>query len=200
MYGLLLRSIQGYVAATFGAAVWLRILRAAGQPQDGFEPLLDYHADVLDQVLLAASAELHRPGETILEDVGTFIIADAGHRSIRRLLRFVGASYADFLLSLEELPDRARLALADLELPALAVEELGGGHYRVTCASGAPALFHVAIGILRAMADDYGTLALLEIERRPSETVAVFSVQVLEAAHGVGRRFDLAAEVPADGW
>lgn len=200
MHGLLLRSIQSYLRATFGADVWSRVLRLAEEPAEGFEPLLPYDAAVLDRVVAACAAELGRPAEVILEDLGTFLIADPEHSALRRLLRFGGATFVEFLHSLEELPDRGRLALPGLELPRIALEEGPAGLYRLTCETSCAALFPVAQGALRAMADDYGSLALLEIERRPSATVAVFSVQVLEAAHGAGRRFDLAAEVPADGW
>lgn len=111
MHGLLLRSIQAYLRATFGAAVWGRVLRNAGQSAEGFEPMLPYDGEVLERVLAVSAAELDRSVETVLEDVGTFLVASPGHQALRRLLRFGGASFAEFLQSLEELPDRARLAL-----------------------------------------------------------------------------------------
>nr|MCU0882643.1 heme NO-binding domain-containing protein [Hyphomonadaceae bacterium] len=83
MYGLLLRSIQSYVRATHGAVLWSRVLRLAGQPADGFEPMLPYAPDVLDQVVAACAAELGRPADVILEDVGTFLVTAAGHHPLR---------------------------------------------------------------------------------------------------------------------
>lgn len=192
MFGLLLRSIQAYLRGTFGPAVWARVLRAAGQPPEGFEPMLPYDARAVGRVLAAAAQELHRPAEAILEDVGTFLVADPGHRALRRLLRFGGAGFADFLHSLEELPDRARLALPGLRLPQVTLAEIGPGRVRLAVTGALPALLPVALGALRAMADDYGALVLIELEQEPG--AAVLTVQLLEAAHGEGQRFALVAD------
>ena len=192
MFGLLLRTIQAYLRGTFGPAVWARVLRAAGQPPEGFEPMLPYDARAVGRVLAAAAQELHRPAEAILEDVGTFLVADPGHRALRRLLRFGGAGFADFLHSLEELPDRARLALPGLRLPQVTLAEIGPGRVRLAVTGALPALLPVALGALRAMADDYGALVLIELEQEPG--AAVLTVQLLEAAHGEGQRFALVAD------
>lgn len=192
MFGLLLRSIQAYLRGTFGPVVWARVLRAAGQPPEGFEPMLPYDARAVGRVLAAAAQELHRPAEAILEDVGTFLVADPGHRALRRLLRFGGAGFADFLHSLEELPDRARLALPGLRLPQVTLAEIGPGRVRLAVTGALPALLPVALGALRAMADDYGALVLIELEQEPG--AAVLTVQLLEAAHGEGQRFALVAD------
>ncbi|MFZ1469184.1 MAG: heme NO-binding domain-containing protein [Paracoccaceae bacterium] len=193
MYGLLLRSIQAYLRATFGAVVWARVLRLSGQPVDGFEPMLPYDAQVLDSVLAAAAAELNRPVEAILEDVGTFLVANPDHQSLRRLLRFGGATFAEFLQSLEELPDRARLALPDLELPQITLHETGPGFFRLTFGSSFAAFYPVALGALRATADDYGALVLIDTEPSCNEGLsgAVLSVNLLEPEHGLGQRFEL---------
>lgn len=192
MFGLLLRSIQAYLRGTFGPAVWARVLRAAGQPPEGFEPMLPYDARAVGRVLAAAAQELHRPAEAILEDVGTFLVADPGHRALRRLLRFGGAGFADFLHSLEELPDRARLALPGLRLPQVTLTEIGPGRVRLVVTGALPALLPVGLGALRAMADDYGALVVIELGR--DSGAATLTVQLLEAAHGGGQRFALAAD------
>jgi hypothetical protein len=194
MYGLLLRSVQAYTRATHGAAVWARVLRVADHPVDGFEPMLTYSPDVLDRVIDACVAELGRPADVILEDVGTFLVADPGHRPLRRLLRFGGASFVEFLHSLEELPDRARLALRGVEFPRIDVQAAGPSRFRIWYDCSIPALFPVALGTVRAMADDYGALVLIEADRAACSQCAggVMEVQVLEAAHGTVSRFDLA--------
>lgn len=193
MYGLLLRSIQAYLRATHGAAVWGRVLRRVDQPSDGFEPMLPYDPVVLDQVIAACVQELGRPSDVILEDVGTFLVTDPAHRAMRRLLRFGGATFEDFLLSLEEMPDRARLALQGVEFPRITVSEEGAGHYRLRYDCSIPALFPVALGTVRAMADDYGALVVIEAERTDCFHCAqgMMDVLVLETEHGLGRHFDL---------
>lgn len=197
MFGLLLRSIQAYLRGTFGPAVWARVLRAAGQPPEGFEPMLPYDARAVKRILAAAVQELNRPADAILEDVGTFLVADPGHRALRRLLRFGGAGFMDFLHSLEELPDRARLALPGLHLPQITLMQAAPGQVRLAVTGALPALLPVGLGALRAMADDYGALVLIDLER--GRDGATLTVQLLEPAHGEGQRFALAQEGAADG-
>ena len=42
MQGLMLRSMQAYLRATFGAEVWAAVVCEATLPVDGFEPMLRY--------------------------------------------------------------------------------------------------------------------------------------------------------------
>lgn len=62
-------------------------------------------------------------------------------------------------------------------------------------------MFPVALGALRAMADDYGALVLIDPDLSCATGMpgAALSVQLLEAAHGTGRRFDLAMVGARDG-
>jgi hypothetical protein len=192
MYGLLLRSIQTYLRATFGSAVWARVLRAAAMPSEGFEPMLPYDQATLDSVVSACSDELGRSPDVILEDVGTFLVAHPGNTALRRLLHFGGANYEEFLYSLEELPDRGRLALPGLDLPQVALSNLGVGKFRLSFSGGFPSLFPVIVGVLRAMADDYGALVLIDTEREAAlESEFVLSVNLLSEAHGAGHQFEL---------
>lgn len=202
MHGLLLRAIQAYIRATFGVAVWGRILQRAGQPPDGFEPMLPYGTAVLDGIIRSCSAELDRPEEVILEDLGTFLVADDSQGALRRLLRFGGSSFEEFLFSLEELPDRSRLALPYLDLPEVELEEVAPGLFRLSFSSSLPAFFPIAVGALRAMADDYGALVLIDPDMNGDGHKAGgnLTVQVLATTHGEGRSFELVAEGARNGW
>ena len=111
----------------------------------------------------------------------------------RRLLRFGGVTFADFLHSLEDLPERGRLALPDLELPLLEVSDLENGDYLLRCAPMVQGVGHVMVGLLRAMADDYGALVLLEHGGGMAGDEVV-RVQILDQRHTAGRRFSLALE------
>lgn len=200
MYGLLLRSIQTYIRATFGLVVWGRVLRAAGQPPEGFEPMLPYDQQVLDEVVAACATELNRSADVILEDVGTFLVANPDHNALRRLLRFGGANYEDFLYSLEELPDRGRLAFPGLDLPLVDLTNTGQGAFSLSFAGGFPSLYPVLVGALRAMADDYGALVLIDEDRQNAMVGnRVLTVQLLAEAHGAGRHFELALAEVGDG-
>lgn len=190
MYGMFLRALQGYVACTFGDSEWSRVLTRAGIRAKGFEPLVAYDAELFRRVLTTTGKVLARPAEAVLEDLGTFIVANPRQPAPRRLLRFGGATFAEFLLSLEELPDRARLALPDLDFPRLSLTERGGGRFRLTCWTELPELAHVLVGVLRAMADDYGALVVIE-PGPPAKGRAVLVICLLEARFAEGRRFAL---------
>lgn len=192
MYGLFLRALQNYVGFTFGAEPLARVLSAAGAPVEGFEPLLRYDKATLRGFIGTVAARLGRPAEAVLEDLGTFVITEAGFSPARRLLRFGGATFGDFLFSLEELPDRVRLALAHEEFPPLRLTDLGEGQFRLLCETDCPEIGHVLLGILRAMADDYGALVVIEAAP-PRPDAAILTIRLLDARFAEGRRFDLAA-------
>jgi Haem-NO-binding len=187
MDALLLRLLQGYVRDIFGLSVWQAVCRRSQVKTETFEPMLRYDPGTADRVVLSAAKVLGRPVETIWEDMGTHLVMNPRHEGARRLLRFGGASFSDFLLSLEEMPGRARLALPDLRLPEIAVTERDPDRFEIVCPSSTRGFPRVMVGILTAMADDYGTLCLIE----PDED-ATITVRILDSTHSEGRRFDLA--------
>ena len=191
MHGLINRSIQCFLRDTYGHGLWLAVARRAGVGPEGFEAMLTYDNAVTEAVLAAVAAELARPRETVLEDLGTYLVSHPNVEGLRRLLRFGGAGFVDFLHSLEDLPDRTRLALPDLDMPGLDLEDQGKGRFRLLCRGMIPGVGHVAVGLLRAMADDYGALVLLEHDG-DAAGAEVISIELLDGAYAAGRRFDLA--------
>jgi Haem-NO-binding len=187
MDALLLRSLQGYVRDTFGLSVWQAICRRAGVTVETFEPMLRYDPGMADRVAEHAADVLGRPVETIWEDMGTYLVTNPGHEGVRRLLRFGGVGFADFLHSLEEMPGRARLAMPDLDLPEVALEETGPDRFEIRCPSRLRGMVRVLVGMLTAMADDYGALCLIE----PGGDGRI-DVRILDRSHAAARRFDLA--------
>lgn len=187
MDALLLRSLQGYVRDTFGPAIWQAVCRRSSLAVETFEPMLRYDAGMADRVAEHAADVLGRPVETIWEDMGTYLVTNPGQEGVRRLLRFGGTSYADFLHSLEEMPGRARLALPDLDLPVITLREIGADQFEIWCKSQLRGILRVLVGMLTAMADDYGTLCLITPDGGDRITV-----RILDSFHGSGRRFDLA--------
>nr|WP_240335450.1 heme NO-binding domain-containing protein [Pseudotabrizicola algicola] len=193
--GLINRALEDFLKRRHGAALWQRVVQRARLPFDSFEPLLSYDPGLTDAVLNAACAELGRARESILEDLGTALVSQRERDGLRRLLRFGGVSFRDFLHSLEELPDRARLALPDLHLPALYLEDRGGGQFAILAVPPFAGAGFILIGLLRAMADDYGALVLLDMAAS-RQGRDVISVLLLDEAHSQGRRFDLAVGAP----
>lgn len=188
MHGLVNRSVQCFLRDTYGAALWGSVAAEVGLDPQGFEALMYYDDALTDAVIGAAARTLGKPREALLEDVGIYLVS---LEPLRRLLRFGGASYEDFLQSLDELPDRVRLAVPDLDLPDLTLRALGPWRYTLEARAPRPGFGAVFAGILRAMADDYGSLALIEAGAAggPVETVGI---ELLDAFFAAGREFDLA--------
>jgi len=190
MLGLINRSFQFFVIDTWGVEAWETVASAIGLPFAGFEAMLSYDDSALDRVIDASSALLHRSRFSLMEDLGTYLVAHERQATVRRLLRFSGANFTDFLSSIEELPDRGRLVLPDLDLPGLALSDLGGGAFRLRCLSPISGAGHVIMGLLRAMADDYGALVLLEHLGVEGEE-EVISIQIADLELYAARPFSL---------
>jgi hypothetical protein len=162
-------------------------------PPDGFEPLLRYEDAVTLRLVDAAASRLGRPRESLLEDLGTYLVSHPNREGLRRLLRFGGVSFLDFLQSIDDLPGRGRLAVPDLDLPQLELQEEGGGRFLLACRGPHPAFATVMIGMLRAMADDYGALVLLEPAGKGADGAELIAIDLLDQSFAEGRSFDLAA-------
>lgn len=190
MHGLINKAIQSFVCATYGRQCWLHATQAAGLDFDEFEAMLLYDADVSARVLDVLCADLSRPRPEFLEDLGTYLVSHPNMEGLRRLLRFGGVNYVEFLHSLDDLSDRAKLAVSDLNLPALELHEHSGTEYQLHCSPGLPGYSSVMTGILRAMADDYGALVILD-HGGDGDGAEVISITLVESAFSEGRHFDL---------
>lgn len=190
MHGLMMKAIQGFASDTYGPAFWASTLRRADVDQTDFEPMLSYDDAVGEAILDALSAQLNRPRSAVLEDIGTYLVSDPHVDRLRRLLRFTGVDYVDFLHALEDLPGRARLALPDLLLPRM---QLTGGQdapYVLTIGAEPEGFGHVMTGVLRAMADEYGALVMLNHQGLGPEGERI-CITLVEASFAKGRHFDL---------
>lgn len=194
MHGLINRAMERFLRETYGAGAWQQIALQADLPFDRFEPLLRYDPALTTAVVTAAAAVLRRPTDALMEDMGTYLVSHGSGERLRRLLRFGGVGFRDFLHSLEELPARARLALPDLALPEMRLVELGGAEFTLSMAAPFPGAGFVLMGLLRAMADDYGSLVFLDIAGQGplGDTI---HIQLLDEDFAEGRRFDLAAGI-----
>lgn len=194
MHGLINRSIQCFLRDTYGSDVWTEIAADAGLGFDNFEALLVYEDAVTEQVLRSAAERLDKPVALLMEDLGTYLISNVGSGGLRRLLRFGGVSFVDFLHSLDDLQDRVRLAVPEIVLPALEVRHHTMKSFTVVCSFDRPGFGHVIVGILRAMADDYGALVLLK-HLGGNSGIEVIEVEVLDIGFARGRSFALGASV-----
>lgn len=200
MHGLILKTLQVFVQDTYGPDSWADIADQAALDAPEFEAMLNYPKEIFSDVLQAGEKVLNKPWEAILEDVGTYLVSHPNSEGLRRLLRFGGVDFTEFLHSLDDLPDRARLAVADLKLPDLELRDLTSVQFSLKVEGDLPGFCFVIMGVLRAMADDYGALVLLDHAGGPSERLQLVDVTVVETAYAEGREFELGAvHVPSEG-
>ncbi len=194
MHGLALRAVQLFVTECYGADSWARVIDHAKFEFDEFEAMLVYPHDYAETVLSSAAHVLSRSRCEILEDIGTYLASQNSTERLRRLLRFGGVSFVDFLHSLDEMPDRARLAVPDLDMPTIELREHTSLTFSLTCQGNIPGFGRVLVGLLRTMADDYGALATVEY-RGQGQGFETLQVTLLENTYSEGRHFDLGAHV-----
>ena len=122
--------------------------------------------------------------------MGTYLVSHPNVQALRRLLRFGGVGFTDFLQSLEDLRGRGRLALPDLELPVLDLAEHAPDRYTLRVCAPVDGAGHVMLGLLRAMADDYGALVTLDYLGSGAEGEEI-AIHLLDMRFSSGRPFDL---------
>lgn len=192
MHGLINRSIECFVRDTYGPQTWANVMMRANLGFSSFEAMLSYEDSDTFTVLDQTAQELRRTGNDVLEDLGTYLVSHPNVEALRRLLRFGGVSFVEFLHSLDELPDRARLAVDDLNLPQMELREFGANNFTLTCRSDQEGFGHVMMGVLRTLADDYGALVFLE-HKGGKPGVETIDITLIETAFAQGRSFDLGA-------
>lgn len=192
MHGLVIKALESFFRATYGDQRWRKVMEQSGLDFFEFEGLLTYEEEPCLRVLELVGIELGQSQGEVLEDVGNFLVSHPQCERLRRLLRFGGETYVEFLHSMDDLRDRARLAVEDLNLPAMELREHTAGLYSLTCLPGIAGFGSVMLGVLRAMADDYGALVMLD-HRGRRDGCEVISIALIESAYSEGRSFDLGA-------
>ena len=97
MHGLINRAIQCFLRDTYGDAIWAQVAQSARLDFDSFEAMLTYPPEITEAVVQAAVSVLRRPRDTLLEDMGTYLVSHPNLEALRRLLRFGGVSFVEFL-------------------------------------------------------------------------------------------------------
>jgi hypothetical protein len=194
MYGLVNRALQRFICSSYGDAAWAEIAQASGLRHEAFEPLLLYPDDLTGTIVAAAAERLRQAPDELLEDLGTFLVSHPSYEAARRLLRFGGSDFVELLQSLDDLPDRARLALPGLDFPRISVDMPRPGRIVLVCGQGLPGFSRVLTGLLRGLADDYGTLAMIDHAGAGCDEARI-TVDIHNTSFARARRFDLAIPV-----
>lgn len=195
MHGLVGKLIQCFVEDTYGAKLWDVVARESSLGFRDFEAMLIYDDDLTYRTLSETAEVLGKTQDAVLEDIGSYLVIHQNMQTVRRLLRFGGLTFEEFLQSLDDLPDRVRLAMPDLEMPQLILREYTAHQHSLTCIWRRPGFGNLLIGMLRAMADDYGALVLMDMVRdtRGDQCCEVLTIELLEVDFAKGRSFSLAA-------
>lgn len=191
MHGMINRALQGFVIETYGRDVWDEVRSVADLRFEEFEAMLRYDDALTLSCFNAVTQVMSLPEIAVLEDLGIYLITHPPLDPLRRLLRFGGASFTDFVLSLDELAERGRMAIPDIEMPEFSVRQIGPDVFEVTARWSLPGIGGILLGALRAMADDYGALAILELEPYDGKAERL-TMTIHDTHHAVGRQFLLA--------
>lgn len=167
MHGMVNRGLQTYINAIFGADVWEDVCNRAGLSFQGFETMLRYDDAITEAIVAATAQVLGRSRSDVLEDFGTFVVADENLSTVRRLLRFGGEDYVEFLQSLEDIKHVFAVVMPDLEVPEFTLSERGQGQFRLAYRFSRKGFGPILLGLLRGMADHYGVLIV--IDHQPGE-------------------------------
>lgn len=189
MHGLINRFIEEFLRARYGDALWREVAGDCAADPRGFHSWRTQPKALTGQLVTRAAARIGVRLDDLAEDAGGWL---AQCESIRRLLRFGGRDYGEFLASIDQLPGRAEMVVPGLGLPALSVVEDGPDRVRLRVIGGHRLWTCVLAGLLRQMADDFGALAL--ISRRGATVI----VEVPEREFAEGRSFALVAEQGAE--
>ncbi len=189
MHGMVHKGISVFVTESFGAAEWDGLCQVLGIDVDpaSATQLNDF---VATQILFNLAERTNRPKREVMEDYGMFLMTADVTSGIRRLMRFGGADFVEYIDSLEELPGRIRLAIDDFVLPPLTVTQESDTKYKVWVETKMGAFTFVLIGMFRAMADDYGTLCEIKHDKR-TEKGDMISIEIFDLGFDKGRDFSL---------
>lgn len=193
MNRLVFRAVEEFLRDTYGDELWRDVIAAdqgaasaPGSARSTLSPMA--HLRGAEKLITVGAHNLGKPADELFEDLGAWL---ARREAIRRLLRFSGTSFGDFVLSLEELPGRAQFVMPDLEMPPIIVERENDKLVQLIMPPHSGVWMAILGGLLRAMADDYGALGLILVQGSAVE------VHISDETFARGRDFHLGAGVQA---
>ena len=192
MLGVVNKVIESFVRQRYGDKLWADVLVDLSLPGYEFEAMLTYEDGITYDLIDGLAKRQSKMYQDILEDIGGYLVAEDSQASVRRLLRFGGATFEDFLLSLDDLNDRVALALDILEMPTVAVEPISAEKVHIRVVPKCQGFSEVLMGLLRTLADDYGALVFMDRVEDAKSTECI-EVILIDHHHSAGTSFDLAA-------
>jgi len=181
MHGMINRGLQSYICDVHGVDVWEETCEQAKLPFCDFEYMLTYDDSTTEDLLNSFGALTHRKRDEILEDFGTYMVSDNALNVMRRLLKFGGSSYVEFLHSLNFVYDRAKMAVPDLDIPTMELVENNPTQFVLYTRFRKRGFGPTLLGLLRALANDYNMLVSITHSRRILKHVDedIFTINLL---------------------
>lgn len=161
MHGIINRGLQCFIRDIHGVDMWEETCEQAKLPFYNFESMLTYDDATTEDLLSSFGGLINRSRDDILEDFGTYIVSEQALTAARRLLKFGGGNYVEFLYSLNFVYDWAKLAVPDLDIPTMELVAHDARHFTLYARFQKRGFGAALLGLLRAMADDYKTLVII---------------------------------------
>ncbi|MEO0357548.1 MAG: heme NO-binding domain-containing protein [Pseudomonadota bacterium] len=189
MHGFISKGVLCFVRDVHGDELYQTVIDTVGVDLQSPDLYLKADTTLPWRAMGVVSDVLGRSPDDLLDDFGTYLISHENTSALRRLMRFSGQDFEDFLAGLPDLKPRVAMAIPGLELPRIDVENYTSGA-SVRVFPGLDGYPQVIAGVIRAMADDYG--ALVQVQLDPAaDGFWMAQVVIIDSGFGTGRNFDL---------
>lgn len=180
MHGMINRGLQCYIRDIHGVDIWEETCEQANLPFYNFESMLTYDDATTEDLLSSFGAITGRGREEILEDFGVYIVSEGALSTVRRLLKFGGRNYVEFLQSLDFVHERAKMAVPDLDIPVMELVAHSPHRFTLYVRFEKRGYGAALLGLLRALADDYNILVSIEYSKygRRCQHEDIFAIEL----------------------
>ena len=98
MLGVVNKVIESFVRQRYGDKLWADVLVDLSLPGYEFEAMLTYEDGITYDLIDGLAKRQSKMYQDILEDIGGYLVAEDSQASVRRLLRFGGATFEEFFV------------------------------------------------------------------------------------------------------
>ncbi|MDP6928927.1 MAG: heme NO-binding domain-containing protein [Planctomycetota bacterium] len=175
MYGIVNLSFVGFVTSQYSAEKWAEVASQSGHPDTQFEPFESYPDKISYDIVGAAATVLGVTFEEFLEGTGEYWVLVTAKENYESLLKLAGSDLPTFLMSLNNLHERAQSIFPHYSPPSFRCEPQEEGCLRLLYFSEREGLAPFVTGALRGLAKRFNVE--IEIDHRgpdPKESAEVF--------------------------
>jgi len=152
MYGLVNKSLQGYVIENGGEEAWSQVVLKSGVVVEEFEAMETYPDDVTYQLVGAACEILEMTAEDLLFGFGLYWMSETGPKHYGEYLEMCGTDFVGFLGNLDAMHSRIQSVFPSLDPPSFSVENIKEGALSLEYMSNRPGLEYFVRGLIAGVA------------------------------------------------